>query len=153
MEYDPRAISYEQLLDVFWKSHDPTKKSWSRQYQAALFYHNEKQRELAVASRDREAARLKRQIATEILPATDFYPAEDYHQKYGLRQERDLMREFRAMYPREEGFVNSTAAARVNGFLSGYGTSADLESQAAGLGLSPAAIARLREKVSGSSRR
>jgi len=87
IDFDPTRLSYEQLLDVFWKAHDSASRSWSRQYRAALFFHNEGQKRSAQESRDREAARIRGKVQTEILPAAEFYPAEDYHQKYYLRQD------------------------------------------------------------------
>jgi peptide-methionine (S)-S-oxide reductase len=147
IDYDPTQISYEKLLEIFWASHNPTQRSWSRQYKAAVFYHNEDQKKLAVETRDREAAKRKSTIATEILPATTFYRAEAYHQKYRLRQDRDLMKEFSAIYPSDADLVNSTAAARVNGYLDGYGTPETLKKELDGLGLSPEASRRLEEAV------
>ena len=139
MDYDPTVISYEQLLHVFWDSHDAASSPWSRQYMSIIFYHNDEQKRLATESRDREAASKKSRIGTEIRPYSEFFLAEDYHQKYSLRSERNLLREFTAVYPSEQDFVNSTAAARVNGFLDGYGTLADLQAELPGLGLSPQA--------------
>lgn len=138
IDYDPTQISYEELLDVFWNSHSPTSRSRSRQYMAAVFYHNAEQRKLAVESRDREAVKRKGKIYTEILSFTGFYLAESYHQKYWLRQERDLMKEFNAIYPNDEDFVNSTAAARLNGYLGGYGKLEDLKVELGSPSLLPA---------------
>ena len=112
-----------------------------------IFFHNDEQKRLATVSRGLQSARTKGRIFTEIIPLTEFYLAEDYHQKYRLRSERNLMREFRAMYPEEEDFVNSTAAARINGYLDGYGTLEDLLEELSGFGLSPAAGKRLIEIV------
>jgi len=108
-----------------------------------LFFHNEGQRKLAIETRDREAARRKSKIFTEILPATEFYLAEAYHQKYRLRREPDLMKEFNAMYPNDNDFINSTAAARVNGYLDGYGVFEALQAELDTYGLSPAGSKRL----------
>jgi len=108
-----------------------------------IFYHDDEQRKLAVATRDREAARIQGQIFTEIVPASEFYPAEAYHQKYRLRQVPDLMKEFSAMYPDDDDLVASTAAARVNGYLAGYGTCEGLQGELSGLGLSPEGGERL----------
>lgn len=148
MDYDPAVISYEQLLHVFWDSHNAAAPSWSRQYMSIIFYHNEEQNRLAAESRDREAARTKNRIVTEIRPAGEFFRAEGYHQKYGLRSEGDLLREFTALYPSERDFVDSTAVARVNGYIDGYGTLADLQADLPGLGLSPHAGERLTGIVS-----
>ncbi len=109
MDFDPEKIPYERLLDIFWASHDPTSKSWSRQYKAVIFYHDEEQKNMAAATRDRLAAKLGTKIHTEILPYDAFYLAEPYHQKYRLRSVREIMTEFNAMYPLDDDFVNSTA--------------------------------------------
>jgi peptide-methionine (S)-S-oxide reductase len=137
IEYDPSQISYKELLDVFWDSHNPASPAWSRQYMSIVFYHDEEQRRLAMATRDREAARIQREILTEIVPATEFYLAEAYHQKYRLRQVPDLVQAFSAIYPDDDDFVASTAAARVNGYLGGYGTCEELQEELDSLGLFP----------------
>lgn len=87
VEYDPKIVSYDELLELFWKNHDPT--SLNRQgldigtqYRSALFFHSEKQQELAKISKEIWQHRLKKKIVTEILPASEFYTAEEYHQKY-----------------------------------------------------------------------
>jgi peptide-methionine (S)-S-oxide reductase len=145
IDYDPNVISYEKLLEVFWADHNPTQGSWSTQYKAAVFYHNEDQKRLAVETRDRESVKRNKQIMTEILPAGEFYRAEAYHQKHRLRGERDLMKEFSALYPSNDDFVNSTAAARINGYLDGYGTIESLREELDDLGLSSDAIKKLMD--------
>jgi len=147
IDYDPAKISYGELLDIFWSSHNPTARSWSQQYKAAIFYHDEKQEKLAMETRAREE-KVKGRIYTEILPATEFYLAEDYHQKYYLQNVPPLAVEFNAIYPDGEDFINSTAVARVNGYLGGYGSLAQLEEELSSLGLSPASEKRLLELVS-----
>jgi peptide-methionine (S)-S-oxide reductase len=113
-----------------------------------LFYHGEEQKRLALESREREQARHGRVIYTDVLPVPDFYRAEDYHQKYYLRQDRILMGEFRAMYPEVRAFTDSTAAARVNGYLAGYGSQTALQHDLDLLGLSPEGRKRLLDSVS-----
>ena len=152
IDYDPARVTYEQLLDVFWKAQDPAGRSWSRQYRAALFFHNEDQKRSAQESRDREAARIGGKIYTEILPAGEFYPAEDYHQKYYLRQDALLSKEFGQMYPSAKEFVNSTAAARANGYIGGYGNIDSLKEELDQLGLSEEGRKRLVAKVAKSRR-
>lgn len=147
IDFDPEKIPYERLLDIFWASHDPTTKSWSRQYKAVIFYHDEEQKKLAAATRDRLAAKLGTKIHTEILPYEGFYLAEPYHQKYRLRSVRDIMAEYSAMYPQDDDFVNSTAAARVNGYLGGYGSPELVKSEIGELGLSPGASKKLLDIV------
>ena len=148
IDYDPNRITYRDLLDVFWSSHNPCTAPWSRQYMSIIFYHNEEQRQLAVETKEREEASQGKRIFTEILPASGFYLAEDYHQKYYLRQEPQLLREYKTIYPDETDFVNSTAVARVNGYIGGYGTPAALDEELDSLGLSQPAGERLRYLVS-----
>ena len=88
---------------------------------SAILFHNDEQKQLALETRDREAAKLKGTMYTEIIPLDKFYPAETYHQKYYLQQVPELMREFRDIYPAISDIINSTAAARVQA------SSADLE--------------------------
>ncbi len=85
--YDPQKISYDALLDAFWKIHDPTTPNRQgpdvgTQYRSAIFTHRDEQQKLAEASRAREQGNQPKPIVTEIVAAGDFYPAEDYHQRY-----------------------------------------------------------------------
>jgi peptide-methionine (S)-S-oxide reductase len=149
IDFDPSQISYERLLEVFWEEHDPTSRSWSRQYQAVVFSHDEEQKRQAIASRERVAKKLGKTIHTEVIAFTRFYVAEDYHQKYYLRQHRQILRQFQQYYPQAADLMNSTAAARVNGYIGGYGTTASLKADIDRLGLSEAARDELLERVGG----
>jgi peptide methionine sulfoxide reductase msrA/msrB len=87
--YDPARISYEKLLDVFWRQIDPTDPDGQfvdrgHAYTTAIFYHDEQQKTAAGKSRETLAAGniFSKPIVTPILPATTFYPAEEYHQDY-----------------------------------------------------------------------
>lgn len=87
--YDPKQVSYEQLLEVFWNSHDPTQLNRQgpdvgTQYRSAIFYIGDEQKQLAEASKARleKAGRYKKPIVTQIVPAAPFYRAEEYHQRY-----------------------------------------------------------------------
>ncbi len=146
MDFDPSRISYEQLLAIFWAGHQPGNQPWSRQYLNAIFTHNEAQQRLALASKKQIAAKTKGEVHTQVLPAAEFYLAEDYHQKYYLRRALPLYEEMRRIYPDEQDFVNSTAAARLNGYLAGYGTEANFQAELPELGLSQAGQALLQEK-------
>jgi peptide-methionine (S)-S-oxide reductase len=147
--YDPRKISYTELLDIFWHNHEPTVKSAFRQYMSIIFYHDEEQRKLAVATKDDQEASRKRKVETIIVPAGLFYPAEDYHQKYYLRGKPSVMKEFNALYPSSTDFMNSTEAAKVNGFLGGNGTSGDLKADLEDTRLAPEAIDRIIRELGG----
>jgi peptide-methionine (S)-S-oxide reductase len=102
---------------------------------SAVFFMSEDQKRLALESKARAEARIGR-IQTPVLPLGRFYKAEDYHQKYHLRQHSALMREFAAIYPDPSAFADSTAAARVNGYLAGDGSRDVLLGEIDRLGLS-----------------
>ena len=87
--FDPAKVTYQQLLDVFWKNIDPVTPDRQfcdvgSQYRAAIFYHSEEQKRLALASKKaiEDSGRFKQPIVTEIVAAAPFYRAEDYHQDY-----------------------------------------------------------------------
>jgi peptide-methionine (S)-S-oxide reductase len=151
IDYDPERISYEKLLELFWSEHDPTSRAWSTQYKAAIFYHDDDQKRLAEESRKDLAAKLKRPIQTEVIPFSRFYAAEAYHQKYYLRQNRRLLTELQGYYPQEAELMNSTAAARVNGYLGRHGTDERLKTEIDRLGLSAAARRELLEAIGAGS--
>ncbi|MCK5914417.1 MAG: peptide-methionine (S)-S-oxide reductase [Desulfuromusa sp.] len=148
VEFNPQEVSYLQLLEVFWGSHDPTIDSYSRQYRNAIFYVTEEQRIQAEQSRELLEDTNKLSISTMIEKAGDFYPAEDYHQKYYLRRLDKLIGEFKQIYPDDAQFVASTAAARINGYLGCNGNPEDLKKEVDLFGLSLAAQKYLVAHVS-----
>jgi methionine-S-sulfoxide reductase len=143
IDFDPGKVTYPELLEVFWKSHDPTAQPWSRQYLSIIFYHGEDQKNAALLSRRQAETQLGREIQTEVIPLTAFYRAEDYHQKYYLQKKPELFSEFAIIYPETGRLTGSTAAARVNGFLGGYGSLKSLQEQIDSFGLSPSGKERL----------
>jgi peptide-methionine (S)-S-oxide reductase len=89
LTYDPQKITYEELLEIFWKTHDPTTLNKQgadegTQYRSVIYYHNEEQKKLAEFYKKKleEAHAFNGPIVTEISPYTTFYKAEDYHQNY-----------------------------------------------------------------------
>lgn len=87
--YDPQKVTYEALLDLFWRMHDPTTLNRQgadvgTQYRSAIFYHTPEQAEAARRSKDQleTSGTLKRPVVTQIEAASTFYPAEEYHQRY-----------------------------------------------------------------------
>jgi peptide methionine sulfoxide reductase msrA/msrB len=87
--YEPQKVSYQKLLDVFWRQIDPTDAGGQfvdrgAQYRTAIFYHSEEQKRLAEESKKalEKSGRFTKPVVTEILPASKFYRAEDYHQDY-----------------------------------------------------------------------
>jgi methionine-S-sulfoxide reductase len=90
--YDPAQISYDGLLDIFWRNINPTQidgqfADIGLSYQAAIFYSSDEEKRIAEASKEKlgNSGKFAKPIVTEILPATKFYPAEEYHQKYYLK--------------------------------------------------------------------
>ena len=89
VQFDPAEVSYEQLLDVFWRNHDPTTRNRQgpdvgSQYRSVVFYHSPEQKAAAEARKEEleKSGRFRRPIVTEIEPAPTFYRAEEYHQQY-----------------------------------------------------------------------
>lgn len=89
LTYDPSKVSYEELLEFFWKSHDPTTLNrqgadTGTQYRSVIFYHNDEQKKLAETYKNKldASGAFDNPIVTEITPFTEFYKAEDYHQNY-----------------------------------------------------------------------
>ena len=85
--YDADEVSYDELLSVFWRKHDPTqlnRQGWDigDNYRTVIFVHDEEQRAAAESSKDNEQAAYRKPIVTQIEPAPAFYEAEDYHQQY-----------------------------------------------------------------------
>jgi peptide-methionine (S)-S-oxide reductase len=92
IEYDPAKVSYQKLLELFWRNIDPTQKDGQfcdhgSQYRSGIFYHDAEQKRLAEASQRalQKSKPFRGELVTEITPATVFYAAEDYHQDYHLR--------------------------------------------------------------------
>ena len=87
LSYDPTMLSYEDILNHFWQIHDPTSKDRQgpdvgSQYRSIIFFHTPEQQKIAEQSKQEYAAKLKRPVVTEIVPASLFYRAEEYHQCY-----------------------------------------------------------------------
>jgi peptide-methionine (S)-S-oxide reductase len=87
--FDPKIVTYEELLEVFWKTHDPTTLNqqgpdFGTQYRSAIFFHSDEQKRLAELYKGKldQSGAFSRPIVTEIVPATDFYRAEDDHQNF-----------------------------------------------------------------------
>jgi peptide-methionine (S)-S-oxide reductase len=87
--FDPEKITYKELIDIYWKSIDPTNAQGQfcdigKQYRTEIFYHDDEQKQIAEETKKQieESGKLPSAIATKITKATEFYPAEDYHQDY-----------------------------------------------------------------------
>jgi peptide-methionine (S)-S-oxide reductase len=149
VDYDPRVITYADLLSVFWASHDPHAQAYSTQYKAIAFYNDDDERVLVEEAKRAIEQRDQQPVATEVRPLTLFHRAEDYHQKYYLRGEPELLRELRGMFPSAQAFADSTLAARLNAYAGGHGFKAVLERELTSYGLSMDAQEFVRRLAAG----
>lgn len=145
VDFDPSLISYRELLEIFWQEHRPERRSLKRQYMAAVFYAGEAQAHAAKESLERVRETASREVHTRVLPLDGFYVAEDYHQKYYLRRDADLLPEFQHYSPK--AFTGSTVAARLNAYVGGAASEAQLAGELDSFGLSPRAQQRLLAQV------
>jgi peptide-methionine (S)-S-oxide reductase len=148
IDYDPAVITYQELLNVFWDSHNPVVPSYSTQYASKIFYHDEEQRLLALESKQIRETESGISIYTDIVPYNGFHLAEDYHQKYYLRSYNLIINELKAIYPNTGDLISSTATARLNGYAGGYGDIEFLHDNLTGFGLSQEAT-ELLLKIAG----
>ncbi|MFT4948992.1 MAG: peptide-methionine (S)-S-oxide reductase [Natronomonas sp.] len=143
VSYDPDETSYESLLEVFWAHHDPFSTP-KRQYRGVALVADERQRAAAERTRERLAARAGREVATRVESLNGFTLAEAYHQKHHLRSAPvgDRLLSVGGL-----DVVDSTVAARLNGFIAGHG---DDDRRAALLGeldLPPAVLTGLEARL------
>jgi peptide-methionine (S)-S-oxide reductase len=139
VDFDPARLSYEELLRQIWANRRGGR-SGNRQYMEAVFCMDAEQ----------EATARRLGISAPIVSGARFYLAEDYHQKHYLRHDRTRISELADYTPRE--LVESTVAARLNGYVSGRGTLAQLHDELPQLGLSAAATAHLEWLVASRTR-
>ncbi|XP_042209729.1 peptide methionine sulfoxide reductase-like [Homarus americanus] len=149
LDYDPEQTNYQTLLSMFWKYHDPTSKC-TRQYMSAIFFHDEEQKLLAEESMKAEQNKIARPIRTSILPAKAFYEAEDYHQKY-LLQRHGLLMNSLDIDPGED-LIKSHVAARINGYIGGFGTVSQFDKEWQKWGINDKMAEYIRQEVMSSFR-
>jgi peptide-methionine (S)-S-oxide reductase len=148
VEFDPTVISYAELVDLMLKLHNPAAKPSYLQYSSIILASDDEQLKIADERVKAASKRLGKTLSTRVELLVRFWPAEDYHQKYYLRQNRTLMSQFRGMLGADETALReSTAAARVNGYVSGNGTKVRLKNEIAGLGLDAPAREHLESLV------
>lgn len=146
VDFDPKIITYRQLLDIFWDSHTYTRQTGSTQYKNAVFYHNDEQRQQALESRDALEQSTGEKVRSDIVPVNSFTLAENYHQKYLLKGSR-MKHLLDKYYSSHEDLVNSTAAARLNGYAGRKGTREQLLDELPSLGVGERGKALLMELV------
>lgn len=149
IDFDPQRITFEQLLEHFWRWHNAFARPYSRQYASAVLYADQAQQKAALASQARWEAKRKRKTTTEIAALKKFTVAEDYHQKYRLRQHRSWMAALARIYPADvdQALLDSTVAARLNGYLAGEGSLALLSKELTKMGLTEGEQRRLWDQM------
>lgn len=143
IDYDPKTISYDDLLHLFWTNHNPVSNN-KRQYASFIFFHTPEQKEVAERSLKEEQQKHLQPVTTQIKAATEFFDAEDYHQKYRLQQHPFLCERFGI---KGDLLKTSTLAARLNGYVIGCGGVAQFESDLPSLGLDEKAADYVRNLV------
>lgn len=119
MEYNSEILSFEDIMDLFFKSHTPENKSGCNQYRSIIFYHNEEQK--IIAERKKVEYEVKGFLFnTDIVPFDQFHLAEFYHQKYYLQKYPLLVSEVEEN--NEYDFINNVKSTKLNGYCGGYGT-------------------------------
>ena len=123
IDYDPGIISYEDILYHFWRNHYPNRDQYKgQQYVSSLRYRCYQQRRIIELVKGEMEKELGESIETEITPLEHFTLAEDRHQKYYLKRYPNILEKLHSLYPSEESLIDSTFAARLNGFVKGFGT-------------------------------
>ena len=146
VDYNPETVSFDDLVYIFWEHHNPGSKSYSTQYANILFYHNDHQKDVAGKTKKEIENEAEGKVFTQLKEIGKFYPAETYHQKYRLRQTNPFISIMKDIYPDSEDLRDSTAAARLNGFLGGHGSPDQVEQLAGKLGLTESAKDRLLKR-------
>jgi peptide methionine sulfoxide reductase msrA/msrB len=120
IDYDPDQISYRELVEIFFNSHNAFAEAYSRQYASLILYHNEDQRQTALEVKESLEAEKNRKVKTMIKELDRFYLAENYHQKFRLQQKTEFRDHYFEMMKIEE-FINSPTISKINGYVSGKG--------------------------------
>ena len=143
IDYDPEVLSYEDLLEVFWETHDWASTAPKRQYRSVVLAHDDDQYETAHRERTALEDRAGRSAAVDIERLETFHLAEPSHQKYELRSRPIVGDELETLYG--DAFLDSTVVARLNGFVAGHGGPERRETFLAALDLPPAVLTELRQ--------
>lgn len=122
IDFDPAVISYEELLQTFWQNHYPNRGNYKgRQYISLIRYRGQEQRAAINNVRKEMEKSLGETIETDIAAFENFTLADDRHQKYYLKRYPNTLEQLKDLLPKPEHLVDSTFAARLNGFVKGYG--------------------------------
>lgn len=147
--FDPAILSFEELMQIFWQSHDAAKDRFykERQYISLAIFEKEKHMKAAEKIKQAEEERCGKELYTEFQLKSLFYPAETHHQKYFLRRFKKALETVQTLFPDEETFNCSTIAARLNGFVRENGSLPEIKAEIKNWGLAEEDYQRLMETV------
>ncbi len=143
IQFNPLEITYRELMEIFWNSHNPYSKSYKRQYMSLILYHNDQQKRAAEEFIYSRKAETGLEAATELSPYDKFYRAEDYHLKFYLQRDKQIMADLLRYYGDIFSLDSSTAAARLNALLAGKGDKTLFEEEINSYGLASATVSSL----------
>lgn len=122
IDFDTNRITYEEILKHFWRNHYPNRDEYKgRQYISLLLYHSERQHRMIQKVREEMEAELGESIETEVKSYDQFTLAEARHQKYYLQRYPRVLEQLADWFPDTNALIDSTVAARLNGFVKGFG--------------------------------
>nr|WP_243150737.1 peptide-methionine (S)-S-oxide reductase [Clostridium sporogenes] len=147
--YDSSKITFENLLMVFQKNHNYTVRPNLLQYNSAIFYNNEIEKEVCLIWKTNKGDELNKEILTNISPIKKFYYAEFYHQKYYVQLEPVIMSNLRSMFSTGNDLISSPLCHKLNAYLGGYNTFKNLNKEIKDFNLSQDSKNRLLSIVEG----
>lgn len=123
VEFDPGRISFEEIVSEFWRSHYPNRDAYKgRQYISLIFWETDEQKRIIESVKRDKEVELDEPVETEIRPFAGFTEAEERHQKYYLKRYPKALGQLAELYPDTALLTQSTFAARLNGFVKGFGS-------------------------------
>ncbi|EPY2273017.1 peptide-methionine (S)-S-oxide reductase [Clostridium sporogenes] len=147
--YDSSKITFENLLMVFEKNHNYTTRPSLLQYNSAILYNNENEKELCLNWKKSKEEELTKEVLTKISPIEKFYYAEFYHQKYYVQLEPVIMSNLRSKFSTGNDLISSPLCHKLNAYLAGYGSLKELNNEIKDFNLSKDAKNRLLSIVEG----
>ncbi|WP_434303156.1 peptide-methionine (S)-S-oxide reductase [Clostridium botulinum] len=147
--YDSSKIAFEDLLMVFEKNHNYTTRPNLLQYNSAILYNNENEKELCLNWKKSKEEELTKEVLTKISPIEKFYYAEFYHQKYYVQLEPVIMSNLRSKFSTGNDLISSPLCHKLNAYLAGYSSLKNLNKEIKDFNLSKDAKNRLLSIVEG----
>lgn len=138
VDFNPNLISYEEILLHFWRNHYPNRDNYKgRQYISLIRFHGPAQEQAVQKVKRQMELEIGEEIETDIAPFTGFTAAEERHQKYYLKRYPKALEQLTPLYPDPQLLADSTFAARLNGFVKGFGNREDLKLEITGWNIAP----------------